>query len=74
MAREREARPDRQARHGEAGGDDERDDAHGPAEADDGDEALEDDRKEHAAACAPTSREPDRERASPTEPVSKDGN
>ena len=49
----REARADRQARHDEAREKDEREDAHGPGEADDGDELLEDDGKYDAAARAP---------------------
>ena len=69
MAREGKARADRQARDGEARHKDERDDAHGPGEADDGDELLEDDGKYDAAARAPACGEPDCECAPTAKPV-----
>ena len=54
MPGEREARADGEARDDEASHDDESDDAHRPAEADNGDELLEDDGEHDAAARAPS--------------------
>lgn len=73
IPRERESRADRQARDGEARQEDEGHDAHGPSEANFGDELLEQDREHDAAARASACAESDDECASLPEPVAENG-
>lgn len=71
MARDGEPRADCQTRHDETCHDDERDDAHCPAEPDDRNESPENDWEDDAATGAATCGKADGERSSSPEPVSE---